>query len=337
MVIIKIPKNITFICKIDKSNKSNIMDTFPVDSSSDKTTALEWVRGHKHKQFTFPNKNFDNLIITNLEQRGEGGRAYKVVLNNKFRFDLRENVLMDIIKHQGIGKNGLLIGPFKFVQVGSQTKLMFTDGDLFKDATQRDKERTQIKKIPDNELTIGGIYQSLNGSTSIYLGKGFKLQYEQNNSYLDKSFTITKVKKSPKQMIWYKPHFSTDLSADNIKEYFKESTSKIGFGNNSNFIMSSTQSNIKLLGHINTSISSIRTKQFNHLLNFKKKITTNANMFNNYDSGTHVYYSQIFAFLGAFLFFQDNEPTSIPTKIFEKAESLFKHCIDLSKLKPWTN
>jgi len=345
MVIVKIPENMIFVCRIDKDSDDNIMDVFPVEKGNDKTLkrAIDWAKGWRtctYKQFFVPNEKFENLTITDLEQRGEGGRAYKVVLeldNSKYRFDLRENILMDIIKHQGIGKGGLLKGPFKFVLVGSQMKLMYIDGDIYKDATERDAERTG-KRILDNELVIGGVYQSLNGNMSVYLGKGYKLQYEQDKSHFEKFFRVIKVKKSPKKMIWYKPwSCGGDGNFDDFKQDFLEVVKrKIGFGNDHVFTMSSSQSNIKCLGKIeNVSLSSIRDHQFKGILNFNKKITTNSDRFNDYDKGASVYYSQVFAFLAAFLFFEETEPIKIPVKVFERAEELFKHCIDLSNFKLW--
>ena len=344
MVIIKIPEHMIFVCRIDKDAEDHIMDVFPVEKGNDKTLerAISWAKSWKNtsiKQFEFTNEKFENLVITDLEQRNEGGRAYKVVLEldkNKFRFDLRENILMDVIENQGIGKGGLLKGPFKFVLVGSQMKLMYIDGDEYKEATERDAERIG-KRISDNELIIGGVYQSLNGQASVYLGRGYKLQYEQDRSdYSEKSFKVIKVKKSIKKMIWYKPWGSNDPDFERFKQDFLDSIKGIGFGNNNNFTMSSSQSNIKCIGKIeNVSLSLIREHQFNGILNFNKKITTNSNVFNNYYDRTSVYYHHVFADLAAFLFFGENELVKIPVKVFERAEELFKHCIDLSNFKPW--
>jgi hypothetical protein len=346
MVTVKIPENMIFVCRIDKYAEDDIMDAFPVKKGNEKTLkrALDWAKRWntcKSKQFEFPNDNFENLTITGLEERGEGGRAYKVVLeldNNKFRFDLRENILMDIIEHQGIGKGGLLKGPFKFVLVGSQMKLMYVDGDEYKEATERD-ERTG-KRIQDSELVIGGVYQSLNGSTSIYFGKGYKLQYEQDNRNIKNYSDICKIKnikKSSKKMIWCKPWCSSELNFDEFKKHFLEDFKEKNL-TDTKFVMSSSQSNIKCLGKIeNVSLSSIREQQFKRILNFNKKITTNGDKFNDYYEGASVYYGHIFRDLASFLYFEENEQIKIPVKVFEKAEELFKNCIDLSELKEWSN
>jgi len=345
MVIIKIPESMIFVCRIDKDSDDDIMDAFPVEKGNDKTLkrAIDWAKCWRtcaYKQFFVPNEKFENLTITDLEQRGEGGRAYKVILeldNNKLRFDLRENILMDVIEHQGIGKGGLLKGPFKFVLVGSQMKLMYIEGDVYKEATKRDAERTG-KRISDDELVIGGVYQSLNGNTSVYLGKGYKLQYEQDKSDYEKSFKVIKVKKSPKKMIWYKPwSCGDDCDFDSFRQDFLDVVKRrIGFGNDHVFTMSSSQSNIKCLGKIeNVSLSSIRDHQFKGLLDFNKKITVNSDRFNDGERGVSVYYRHVFAYLAAFLFFEENEPVKIPIKVFERAEELFKNRIDLSNFKPW--
>jgi len=35
------------------------------------------------------------------------------------------------------------------------------------------------------------------------------------------------------------------------------------------------------------------------------------------------------------LFFEENEEVKIPLEVFERAETLFKNCMDLSKFKHW--
>ena len=43
-----------------------------------------------------PNEPFTGIKVVGLEYRGEGGRAYKVILPNGYYFDLREDVLLDL-------------------------------------------------------------------------------------------------------------------------------------------------------------------------------------------------------------------------------------------------
>ena len=343
MVICKIPKDMIFVSRIEKED---IWDTFPVEKGNEKTLkrAIEWAsckhwgRRIPHKEFEFPNENFQDLHLTDLEIRGEGGRAYKVVLEidkNKFRFDLREDILMDVIKYQGIGKGGILKGPFKFVTVGSQTKLMYTDGNVYKEAVERDKERTG-KRIMNEDLVIGGVYQTLNGSTAVYLGQGYQLNFKRS-SRLEKFCKIEEVSKSSKKMLWYKPYFYGDSTFEQMKRDFSYiAKGNIGFGNDHVFTMSASQSNIRYLGKIDdASVISIRNNQFMKLLKFNKKLTTNVDKFNDGERKEHVYYDHVFAYLASFLFFEENEEVKIPLNVFEKAEQLFKYSMDISAFKPF--
>lgn len=118
------------------------------------------------EQETRLNKPIDDVRIIALEIRGQGGRAYKVVVDNKYYVDLREDVLLDAMLHEGIGVGGKLGGRYIFAVVGSQMKLVRIGSALY-DAVSESTKVGKTKAIKDFE--VGGIYARKSGEC-VYLG-----------------------------------------------------------------------------------------------------------------------------------------------------------------------
>ena len=190
-----IPKNITYISKPlvtytnnwdegDEFNKYEAKSTFVSDSDNAKTiqTGKNWATNYDNKKYTikeFENNPINNVVVIGLEHRGEGGRAYKIIVNNEFLFDLREDVLLDTIINEGISKSGKLNGTFIWGCIGPQRKLIRVGSQLHNKLLNTTSIKNS-KKITSFE--IGGIYQNSNGSY-IYLGKysTTKFEYEWIN------------------------------------------------------------------------------------------------------------------------------------------------------------
>lgn len=176
------PERITLYCR---PKEEGVYHAFPVDSSNaNHDTAISWARGNRWARdynnkkepikFEFLNVDFDDVTIESLDIRGEGGRAYQVILRvdeDKFRVDLREDTLMDVIRNTGIQAGGRLNGTFCFVKDGSQTKLIREGTELHKRAiAEREKRETFTKNISRKDLKPGYRYRTLNNSTGIFLG-----------------------------------------------------------------------------------------------------------------------------------------------------------------------
>lgn len=193
MAYTTLSNKIIFVCKEQVAvNDITAWKCFPVNKGSDKImeTALIWARGYNEeidvKMFEYDNIEFDDVTITNLEIRSEGGRAYKVLVkvdNNYFYVDLRESCLMDTIKTQGIEAGGKLKGKYIFIQEGSNMKLTLIDSKAHKEAVENEKKK-QIKKIANSALIPGHVYQNLSGERALFLGtvynKSFKIKNNSN-------------------------------------------------------------------------------------------------------------------------------------------------------------
>jgi hypothetical protein len=111
--------------------KLTLRSCFAVGSGNAKQNerARDWAttrNNNNPRPTTRPNGGL-KISIIDLESREEGGRAYKVVDQYGCMYDLRERVMLDIIKRIGITPGGGIPGTFRFVMDGSQQLLVPED------------------------------------------------------------------------------------------------------------------------------------------------------------------------------------------------------------------
>lgn len=214
IVVGSIPKKITYVykkpiscdigCKwdiIQSNNKQKAIKlhpAFPVDSENKKSmdTAIKWAKSYSNDSYQI--KEIDNDQITNvkiicLEIRGEGGRAYKIQIDDLL-FDLREDVLVDAMIQVGIQPGGILNGKYVWAKVGSQTKLIRVDSELHKLILNYEKN-SKTKVISKNDLEIGGVYQDKKKNNYIFLGfvntTEFISKYKKSDRLYNKYYSNT--------------------------------------------------------------------------------------------------------------------------------------------------
>jgi hypothetical protein len=159
-----------------------VNETFVSDADNPKTCATgeEWAKKNgiwnqsKQKYDVFgynveevDNKPITDVIVTSLEHRGNGGRAYKVIVNGKYYVDLREDILLDTILNAGIEIGGKLKGEYIWAKIGSAMKLIRTNSALHEEML-KSTEMNSLNKIKN--LQVGRIYESKT-QRLIYLGK----------------------------------------------------------------------------------------------------------------------------------------------------------------------
>lgn len=129
---------------------------------------------------TFP--TFKDVTIESLHYRGNGGRAYQVLIqldsNENFYVlcDLREDTLMDAIFTQGINKGGKLNGEYAFVRNGSQTNLVLVGSKAYETAKAITQRKKEARKITNKELKVGYEYSTHNGGKAVYLGAYYHIE-----------------------------------------------------------------------------------------------------------------------------------------------------------------
>lgn len=116
-----------------------------------------------------PNKLRTWLQFWAIDERGEGGRAYKVIDREGRMFDMREDVVEESI-FAGEFNNRLFTGYYLWVRVGSQMRLVRHESRLHKEMLGA-KRRKALKKIPNKELGVGGVYRTRDGKAHVYLGR----------------------------------------------------------------------------------------------------------------------------------------------------------------------
>lgn len=185
--------------------------------SRDPKTGERLITSDVYTVFEQPNLPMCGLRIIGLTIRGQGGRAYQVLVSGKYVFDLREDVLLDAMLNDGIGKNGALFGSYIFASVGSSMKLIRVGSLLHKMMIESTNYKT-MKKITN--LEVGGIYRN-KMETILYLGYVYtraldvewsgdyvynrrdtrKLLSVKNSKEIKEILTVTISEKMPKTLV----------------------------------------------------------------------------------------------------------------------------------------
>jgi hypothetical protein len=221
-----IPKQITYVSgpqtlmeidlgadeTTDKQEKQLVSPTFV--STTDKTliTARKWI-GHKRireynpetreyyhdhspvLELTVDNKPIDNIRIIGLERRGNGGRAYKILIDDLYLVDLREDVLMDTMNQHGIDPGRKLKGRYIWAKIGSQTKLIMVEGEVEKELQKTTEIKEKQQEIESKDLVVGGIYK-MKSKAMIFFGYDI---VSKQNAFVEIYGFITKRAKTYEQ------------------------------------------------------------------------------------------------------------------------------------------
>jgi len=193
----RIPERIVYVCRApitvslgwddlpDRGDPIEVTPAYPVDPdgrSDRRENATRWAeRGQwpprpaaegGAEEAWARNEPIPTIRVVNLDVRSEGGRAYKVVLPvgpGNLYVDLREDVFLDAMLAKGVAPGGTLTGPFVWVVVGSQTKLVRV-GSALHDRVLVAHARSVAKTLAAGALEPGGVYRNRKGEYFVYLG-----------------------------------------------------------------------------------------------------------------------------------------------------------------------
>lgn len=155
---------------------TEVYPTYISDSENEKTLAQGkiWQAlkdfNHTTKKYeeaptatiTLPNDGNHKIRIISIEFRGNGGRAYKVLLDDKYYVDLREDTLLNCIKDLGIDKGGLVKNKLIWARVNTTMKLIPVGGIIHK-TLQTYEERKNRPFLKTKDLVVGGLYKDRKG------------------------------------------------------------------------------------------------------------------------------------------------------------------------------
>jgi len=115
----------------------DVFPTFVVDAENPKTraTAIAWAERRYYNDpivtpriVEVPNAPLTSVELVTLEYRGEGGRAWKVIVEGSYYVDLREDTLLDVLLYGAGHEQGIIYGPFIWACIGSSIKLITFGG-----------------------------------------------------------------------------------------------------------------------------------------------------------------------------------------------------------------
>jgi hypothetical protein len=173
-------------CSDYTDEKHKCRPAFVTDADSPKTleTAKAWAAGRRWRRGNgktpdpevveidnLPTKGFK---VIDLEERGEGGRAFKVITPQGWLVDMREDTFMPAVLKRGLAKNGTIPGVFLWVRLGSQMRLVEVHSDLHKRVLKEQAERNAKVKAPKlktKDLVVGGVYGGSVAGTNVYVGR----------------------------------------------------------------------------------------------------------------------------------------------------------------------
>lgn len=155
---------------------------FPIadDSAGTIETARNWAKqyGGKGKaevtESVRQNAPF-SISICSLEVRERGGRAYKVIDDDGYYFDLREDVLLDALLNSSVLK-GRIDCNFVWAKIGSQMKLVRV-GSALHEAVIEGGKRRGATKVSVSALQPGGVYRNAKGESFLILGWVSTVEY----------------------------------------------------------------------------------------------------------------------------------------------------------------
>lgn len=229
-----IPDEITFVYSHGEERAGDlVVPAFVVDSSNPNTmqTAEEWAGRARYvnrnkvtseiQKRTRPNKPFTDPVINTLEHRGQGGRAWKTIVDNDFYVDLREYELLWVILNKGVRPGGVLNGEFVFGMAGSQMKLIPVGSPIYEDLLESTKLKKK-KKLSNKELKAGHVYRDRDKHEYIFLGwishYDFQTAMQQDHNTFgfrrgtQKYFLDKITKKKTKHGLWFEKRYYNNES-----------------------------------------------------------------------------------------------------------------------------
>jgi len=228
-----IPEKIIIVYRIEENNKYKEAFVVPEDNMKVLDTVIKWAsssyynsttnktENYKFGQITIENKPC-NVKIIDIDYRGNGGRAWKVIFNDKFKVDLRENVLLELITNKNIN-NGETENKLIWVRIGGNSKLIVYDSIKYKEILKTNLEKNKLKYL--NNIDELQYYENRFGKEFLYLGLvsvNFRNVYCKI-LYFDKDYTTIEITKNPPKFV-KKLDIEQKLTKQNIIDKIIEKT-----------------------------------------------------------------------------------------------------------------
>jgi len=117
--------------KLDDDEKAKILAELPTEPRVDNQRNIP-LRGYR---------------VLGIEERGNGGRAYKVASPDNYLFDLREDVVFSIMMKHGIERDGYLPAELIWVKMGNHMRLTCLGSTLHQEIAEYQREKEAKKNV----------------------------------------------------------------------------------------------------------------------------------------------------------------------------------------------
>jgi len=187
-----IPEKVTYIStsplditrrRVGKESTVKARPAFPVEAGKSLEVARRWAQRKGQggvQETTEDNQPFSGLVIWDLDERGQGGRAYKVLIpandgKGEYLVDLREPEFLYLMFKYGIRRNGKP-GGGKFIwgKNGTQMRLLVVGCPLHKALIKSGDKKALMAdpatRITARKLEVGVVYKSNSGEHKAYIG-----------------------------------------------------------------------------------------------------------------------------------------------------------------------
>lgn len=122
----------------------------PADSVKMVASAREWGTGDRYirsvgistgtpEEVSLDNDPLTRLQLVDWEYRGEGGRAYKVLTDQGWLVDFREDEFHEAVFNGRIDGAGLIFGNYVWSQASGQMRLVLVGSDLYNQRLTKNK------------------------------------------------------------------------------------------------------------------------------------------------------------------------------------------------------
>ena len=146
----------------------------PLESRTRLRSAHMWAARRRGKKDTdiIKEEKYDNspmtLKIVALEYRSNGGRAYKVVDQRNYLFDMREDVVIEAMLNVGVEPGGKLGGQYIWGVLGSSTRIIRLDSNLYNQLKESSQVRF-LKPIKLKDLEPHTFYENRQGDLALFV------------------------------------------------------------------------------------------------------------------------------------------------------------------------
>lgn len=209
-----------------------VRPTFVVDSLNEKTlnSAETWAGGYQKDQTAYditvlPNNPIGSVELIDLDHRGRGGRAWKVLIDGAYYVDMREDVLLESLVNGPGVQDGMILGPFIWASAGQGLKLTrMESGDHKRAENLQKRSKTTIKK---KDLVVGGVYANASDSRYTFLGYADVDHLTEHGDWSEKPYYIGaykhkampynpsfKLKTNKRVQVWATSPWSAVLNSD---------------------------------------------------------------------------------------------------------------------------